>query len=138
MTRRPKPCAVGARGPGASEVPAEPGPALVVALTDMRERFRLIANTVEVVEPDEELPALPVACAMWEPAPDLATSAECWLTAGAAHHTVMTSAVPLEVFEDLADIADIELAIIDEDTRVRAFRQELRLNAAYYRLAQGF
>ncbi len=117
---------------------ADPGPALVVALIDMRERFRLIANTVHIVEPDEELPALPVACAVWEPAPDLFTSAECWLTAGAAHHTVMTSAVPLEVFEDLADIADLELAIIDKDTRVRSFHRELRVNATYYRLAQGF
>lgn len=117
---------------------ADPGPALVVAMSDMRERFRLVANVVECVEPDAPLPHLPVACAVWEPRPDLATSAECWLSAGAAHHTVMTTALTLGVFEDLAEIADLELAVIDEATSARAFRQELRANQAYYRLAQGF
>lgn len=90
------------------------------------------------IEPDEELPKLPVACAVWEPAPDFATSAECWLTAGAAHHTVMSTAVDLETWEALATIADIELAIIDETTTVRSFAQDLRTNQVYHRLAQGF
>ena len=117
---------------------ADAGPAVVVALSDMRERFRLIANVVEVVEPEHDLPNLPVACAVWEPAPDFATSAECWLTAGAAHHTVMSNALDLEVWQDLAQIGDIELAVIDEDTTVRSFAQELRTNQVFYRLGQGF
>ena len=117
---------------------ADPGPAVVVALSDMRERFRLVANVVDVVEPDEELPNLPVACAVWEPKPDFATSAECWLTAGAAHHTVMSNAVDLETWEDLTTIGDLELAIIDEDTTVRSFAQDLRTNQVFHRLAQGF
>ncbi|GAA1729218.1 L-arabinose isomerase [Brachybacterium phenoliresistens] len=116
----------------------DPGTAVVVALSDMRERFRLVANVVDVVEPDAELPNLPVACAVWEPRPDFATSAECWLTAGAAHHTVMTTALGLEVFEDLAEIAGIELAVIDESTTVRGFAQDLRTNQVFHRLAQGF
>ncbi|TRW44429.1 L-arabinose isomerase [Georgenia yuyongxinii] len=115
----------------------DPGPGVVVAMSDMRERFRLTANVVDVVGPDEPLPNLPVARAVWQPQPDLATSAECWLTAGAAHHTVLTTAVGLEAFEDLADIAGIELAVIDERTTARGFTRELRLNQAYYRLAQG-
>lgn len=115
---------------------ADPGPGLVVAMSDMRDRFRLTANVVDVVEPDQALPQLPVACAVWEPQPNLATSAECWLTAGAAHHTVMTTAVPLEVFEDFAEIAEVELALIDSDTTVRSFRQELRLGQVYHRLNQ--
>ena len=117
---------------------ADAGPAVVVALSDMRERFRLVANVVDVVEPDHELPKLPVACAVWEPAPDFATSAECWLTAGAAHHTVMSNAVDLETWQDLAQIGDLELAVIDEDTTVRSFAQELRTNQVFYRLNQGF
>ena len=117
---------------------ADPGPAVVVSLADLRERFRLTANVVTVVEPDEPLPKLPVACAVWEPAPSLATSAECWLTAGGAHHTVMTTALGIEAFEDLATIAEVELAIIDEATSVRDFADRLRANQAYYRLAQGF
>ncbi len=115
---------------------ADPGRALVVALSDMRDRFRLVANVVENVEAPD-LPKLPVGRAVWRPAPDFATSAACWLAAGAAHHTVMTTAVGVEVFRDFADIAGTELLVIDEDTTTRGFQRELRWNQAYYRLAQG-
>ncbi|MEV8271805.1 L-arabinose isomerase [Microbacterium sp. NPDC077184] len=116
---------------------ADPGPALVVAMSDMRDRFRLVANVVEnITAPD--LPNLPVGRAVWRPAPDFATSAACWLTAGAAHHTVMTTAVGIEVFRDFADMAGTELLVIDEDTTLRRFQHEVRWNQAYYRLAQGF
>ena len=103
----------------------------------MRDRFRLTANAVEVVPPLAPLPNLPVARAVWKPAPDLATSAECWLAAGAAHHTVMSTAVGVDAFTDLAAIAGTELLVIDEATTSRAFAAELRANQAYYRLAQG-
>lgn len=116
---------------------ADNGPAVVVALSDMRDRFRLTANEVTIVGPDAELPNLPVARAVWEPAPSFATSAECWLTAGAAHHTMMTTQLHLEVFEDFAEIAGMELAVIDENTTTRGFLQELRWNQAYYRLKEG-
>ncbi len=115
---------------------ADPGPALVVAMSDMRDRFRLVANVVENVDAPD-LPNLPVGRAVWKPAPDFATSAGCWLAAGAAHHTVMTTAVGIEVFRDFAEIAKTELVVIDEDTTVRGFQRELRWNQAYYRLAQG-
>ncbi|HBS09476.1 MAG TPA: L-arabinose isomerase [Microbacterium sp.] len=115
---------------------ADPGPAVVVAMSDMRDRFRLVANVVEnVAAPD--LPNLPVGRAVWKPAPDFATSAACWLTAGAAHHTVMSTAVGIEVFRDFAELAETELLVIDEDTTVRGFQKEVRWNQAYYRLAQG-
>ncbi len=113
------------------------GPAIVVALSDMRDRFRLVANVVEVVDLPHPLPHLPVARAVWKPAPDFATSAAAWLTAGAAHHTVMSTAVGLEVFEDFAEIAKNELVVIDENTTLRDFSRELRWNQAYYRLARG-
>ncbi len=115
---------------------ADPGPAVVVAMSDMRDRFRLVANVVENVDAPD-LPRLPVGRAVWKPAPDFATSAACWLNAGAAHHTVMSTAVGIEVFRDFADIAQTELLVIDDDTTVRGFQKELRWNAAYYRLAQG-
>src|SRR5690606_33150331 len=115
---------------------ADPGPALVVAMSDLRDRFRLVANVVENVAAPE-LPKLPVGRAVWRPEPDLATSATCWLEAGAAHHTVMTTAVGVEVFRDFAEMAGGELLVIDEDTTVRGFRQELRANQVYHRLAQG-
>ncbi|HEY3437663.1 MAG TPA: L-arabinose isomerase [Actinotalea sp.] len=114
------------------------GPGVVVAMSDMRDRFRLVANAVEVVAPDADLPNLPVARAVWKPKPDFATSAEAWLMAGAAHHTVLSTQVGIDVFEDFADIARTELLTIDEGTTARQFTQEIRWNHAYYRLAQGF
>jgi len=116
---------------------ADPGPAVVVALSDVRDRFRLTANVVDVVAPDADLPNLPVGRAVWEPRPSFAVSAEAWLTAGAAHHTVMSNAVGLEAFEDLARILETELLVIDESTTIRDFRHEVLWNQAYHRLARG-
>jgi L-arabinose isomerase len=113
------------------------GPGVVVALSDMRDRFRLVANKVEVIDLPAPLPHLPVARAVWKPAPDLATSATAWLTAGAAHHTVLSTAIGVEAWEDFAEMARIELLVIDEDTTTRGFAREVKWNAAYYRLAQG-
>jgi L-arabinose isomerase len=113
------------------------GEAVVVAMSDMRDRFRLVANAVEVVPLPEPLPHLPVARAVWKPAPDFATSAAAWLTAGAAHHTVMSTALGVEAFTDFAEIARTELLVIDENTTLRDFTREVRWNAAYYRLAQS-
>ncbi|ROS76672.1 L-arabinose isomerase [Cellulomonas sp. PhB143] len=115
----------------------DPGPALVVAMSDLRDRFRLTANVVTVVNAGHDLPHLPVARAVWEPEPSLATSAEAWLMAGAAHHTVMTTALGREAFEDFAEIAGVELALIDETTTPRGFQRELRWNQVYHRMAQG-
>ncbi|GAA3229382.1 L-arabinose isomerase [Actinocorallia longicatena] len=117
---------------------AEPGPAHVVGLADMGDRFRLVANEIEVVPPLEPLPKLPVARAVWKPLPDLATSAEAWLTAGAPHHTVLTAALGAEELDDLASMVGVELLIINAGTELRRFTQELRWNQAYHRLAQGF
>ncbi|MFF4125532.1 L-arabinose isomerase [Microbispora rosea] len=117
---------------------AAPGPAVVVGLSDMGERFRLVANEIDVVAPPEPLPALPVARAVWRPRPDLRTSAESWITAGAPHHTVLSSAIGSEELTDFADMLGVELLVIDEATTSRQFTKELRWNQAYYRLAQGF
>lgn len=114
------------------------GPAVVVAMSDMRERFRLTVNVVDVIAPAHELPNLPVARAVWKPQPSFAVSAEAWLLAGAAHHTMMSTALGLEAFQDFSDMARTELVTIDESTEARRFAQELRWNQAYYRLAQGF
>ena len=114
-----------------------PGPAVVVSLLDMGERFRMLANEVEVLVPDEELPRLPVARAVWKPKPDLATAAEAWLLAGGPHHTVFSQAFGIEPLEDFAEIARLELLVIDERTTLTDFKKELRWNQAYYHLARG-
>ena len=117
---------------------AEPGPAIVVGICDLGDRFRLVLNEVTVVEPDEPLPNLPVARAVWEPSPDLATSAECWLAAGGPHHTVLSTAVDTEQLVDFANLLGVELLIIDGSTNRRDFADRIHWNQAYYRLAQGF
>jgi L-arabinose isomerase len=116
---------------------ADPGPGVVAALSDVRDRFRIVANTVQVVEPTAPLPNLPVGRAVWKPAPDFRTSAAAWLTAGAAHHTVMSTAIGIEAFEDYARMAGTELLVIDDTTTLRDVEQRITANAAYYRLARG-
>ncbi|WP_157574573.1 L-arabinose isomerase [Jiangella muralis] len=117
---------------------AAPGPAVVVGMADVGERLRLVANEIDVVPPDEPLPNLPVARAVWKPRPDLSTSAEAWLTAGGPHHTVLSQAVGSEVLHLFADMVRTELLVIDAGTTSRQFAKELRWNQAYHRLAQGF
>ncbi|MBQ3358359.1 MAG: L-arabinose isomerase, partial [Microbacterium sp.] len=80
---------------------------------------------------------LPVGRAVWKPQPDFPTSAAAWLTAGAAHHTVMSTAVGIEAFRDFAEMAEVELLVIDDTTRLPEFQQQVRWNQAYHRLAQG-
>jgi L-arabinose isomerase len=116
---------------------AATGPAIVVAVLDLGDRLRLLVNEIDVVAPPQPLPKLPVARALWEPKPDFATACEAWLAAGGPHHTVFTAALDTEVIADFAEIAGIELLRIDGDTRIRDFRNELRWNQAYYRLAGG-
>ncbi|WP_199520845.1 L-arabinose isomerase [Jiangella anatolica] len=116
---------------------AAPGPAVVMGLADIGDRFRLVANEIDVVPPDEPLPNLPVARAVWKPRPSLSTSAEAWLTAGGPHHTVLSQAVGPDVLSLFADMVRTELLVIDADTTTRQFAKELRWNQAYHRLAQG-
>jgi L-arabinose isomerase len=116
---------------------APPGPAVMVCLIDVGGRLRLIANQVDVVEPDADLPRLPVARAVWEPRPSLSTAAEAWLTAGGSHHSVFTMALGTEALRDLAEIAGIELVVIDAGTSIDRFASELRWNRSYYHLARG-
>jgi len=116
---------------------ADPGPGLVVAMSDMRDRFRLVANVVDVLQAPQQLPRLPVGHAIWRPEPDLQTSAAAWLLAGAAHHTVMTTALGMEAFQDLARMLGTEVITIDRTTSMPVVERELRWNAVYYRLAGG-
>ena len=39
--------------------------------------------------------------------------------------------------EDLAEMAGIEMVVIDAKTEIRTFKQELRQNELYYHLAPG-
>ena len=113
------------------------GPALVVGMVDMGTHLRLVANEVDAITPPADLPALPVARALWEPRPDFTTAAESWLMAGGPHHTAYSLAVGLEVIEDFAEMLDVELLVVNAETTVRGFKQELAWSAAYRHLRTG-
>lgn len=136
-------CEVHPLGIGGKEDPArlvfdvDAGPAINVSLIDMGNRFRLLVNEVEAVAPDHALPNLPVARVLWDPQPNMQIAAQTWILAGGAHHTVFSKAITTEYIEDLADMAGIELVIIDKDTNTRALKENLRWNEVYYHLFQN-
>ena len=110
------------------------GPAINTTLVDMGNRFRMIVNEVEAVEPLADLPKLPVARVLQDPKPNLEISTEAWILAGGAHHTVYSQALTTEYMEDFAEMAGIELLVIDADTNIREFKDKLNSNEVYYHL----
>lgn len=117
---------------------APPGPGVNASLIDLGNRFRLLVNEIDVVPPEKPLPKLPVARAVWIPKPNLQVAAAAWIYAGGAHHTGFSQAVTTEMLEDFAQIAGIELVIIEAKTTLRQLRQELAWNEVYWGLRQGF
>jgi len=109
-----------------------PGPAVNAALLTLGHRSRMLVNEVDVVAPDEPLPKLPVARAVWAPRPGLATAAAAWILAGGPHHTSFSPALTSEHLEDFAEMAGVELLIIDAATTIRELKKELRCNESYY------
>jgi L-arabinose isomerase len=91
---------------------APAGPAVNASVVDLGDRFRLVLNEVDVIDPIESLPNLPVARALWKPRPDLPRAAARWIEAGGAHHTAFSQALTSEHFEDFARIAGVELVTI--------------------------
>jgi L-arabinose isomerase len=116
---------------------ASTGPAINASIIDLGNRFRLIVNEVDAVEPPEPLPKLPVARAVWKCRPDFKTACAAWICAGGAHHTGYSYSVTAEHMEDFAEVAGVELVVIDANTQLRGFKQELRQNEIYYHLAPG-
>jgi L-arabinose isomerase len=113
------------------------GPAICASIMDMGQRFRLVANIMDVISPDEPLPKLPVARALWLPRPNLKTAAAAWIYAGGAHHTGFSYSITAEHLQDFAEMAGIEFLLINENTKLGEFKNELRWNDLYYHLAKG-
>lgn len=111
---------------------AKTGPALNASLVDLGHRFRLIVNEVTAVS-IPPMPNLPVARAVWECQPNFKTAVSAWIYAGGAHHTGYSYSVTTEHLRDFAEVAGIEIVVIDEDTNLHQFRNELRWNEAAYR-----
>ena len=111
---------------------APSGSAVVASLVDMGNRFRLIVNEIDVIQPEQALPKLPVARAVWLPKPSLKVAAAAWIYAGGAHHTGFSQALRLEHLADFAEMAGVELIVIDGATKLREFRQQLRWEEKAY------
>lgn len=109
-----------------------PGDALNASLIDMGNRFRLLVNEVEAIEPEADLPKLPVARVLWKCKPNLKTAATAWILAGGAHHTCYSQNLTPEYLEDFATIAGIEYVLINDNTNLYQFKNELRWNEIYY------
>jgi len=109
------------------------GPALNASLIDLGNRFRLLVNEVEAVEPEHELPKLPVARVLWKPYPDMQTGCAAWIYAGGAHHTCYSQNLASDHLEDFAEMIGIEYLRIGKDTDLYNFKNILRWNEMYYR-----
>ena len=103
------------------------GKAIVISLIDMGGRMRLICQDIECVKPIMPMPNLPVARVMWRAMPDLTTGVECWITAGGAHHTVLTHDVTAEQMKDWATMMEIEFVHITKDTTPETLEHDLLL-----------
>jgi L-arabinose isomerase len=111
---------------------APSGPAVVASLVDMGNRFRMIVNEIDVIQPEQELPKLPVARVVWVPKPSLKVASTAWIYAGGAHHTSFSQALTMEHLVDFCEIAGVELIPIDADTKINDFRRLLRWEETAY------
>jgi L-arabinose isomerase len=129
------PLGIGDREPPARlTFKAATGPAILVSLIDMGDRFRLIVNEVVCQEQKFDMPKLPVAAVLWKPLPDLETSAEAWMYAGGAHHSVLSYSLTVEEMRDWAEIMNIEFIHIGAHTNINELRRELTWNDLVWKL----
>lgn len=126
-------------GIGGKEDPArmifngKSGSALNASIVDLGHRFRLIVNEVDAIEPEIDMPNLPVARVLWRPQPSLNEGAENWILAGGAHHTLFSYKVTTEQLRDFAELMGIECVVINQETNKHAFVNELRWNDVVYK-----
>ena len=115
---------------------SQPGSAIVTTLVDMGDRLRMIVNDVECKEQLHDMPKLPVAGVLWAPKPCLQTSAEAWIYAGGAHHSVLSYALTPDIMRDFAEITGIEFLHIDQNTDIESFCKELFYNDVAYKVGR--
>ena len=127
-------------GIGGKESPARlvfdgvTGEGIAVTIIDLGDRFRMIVAEIELVKQPKAMPNLPVARIMWKVKPNLKTGAAAWIMAGGAHHTVVSTTLSIDNMRDLARMYDIELIVIDKNTKLELFEKELIYNDIIYKL----
>jgi L-arabinose isomerase len=113
---------------------AKAGPAVLATIIDMGDRFRMIVNDVECQKQEHQMPKLPVAAVLWKPLPSLEISAEAWIYAGGAHHSVLSYGLTDEELRDFAEIMDVEYIHIGKETDIHQLRKELTWNDLVWKL----
>ena len=109
------------------------GPAVACSLVDLGTRFRLLINAVDCKKVEKPMPKLPVGTAFWTPQPNMEIGATAWILAGGAHHTAFSYDLTVDQMVDWAAAMGIESVVIDKDTTIRNFKNELRWNEAAFR-----
>lgn len=109
------------------------GEGVASTIVDMGNRFRLIVNKVDCIK-SKPLPKLPVASALWIPRPNFEVGAGAWIIAGGTHHSAFSYDLSVEYWQDYAEIAGIEILVIDENTTIDSFKKDIRMNEIYYML----
>lgn len=112
---------------------SKPGDGITATVVDLGNRFRLIVNDVECIK-SKPLPKLPVASALWIPMPNFEVGAAAWILAGGTHHSCFSYNLTREYWEDYAEIAGLEMAVIGKETTIPEFKDHLRWNEVYYML----
>lgn len=126
---------IGDRQPPARLVfEGRPGKGVVATIIDMGGRMRMIVQDITCIKPILEMPNLPVARVMWEAEPDLLTGLKCWIMAGGAHHSVLSTQVNAQMLEEWANIMGIEFVHITGDTTAESMKQQLFLNDLAWKL----
>lgn len=109
------------------------GSALNASIVDMGNRFRFLVNEVTAVSPKRDLPKLPVARVLWKPHPNMNDGLAAWIYAGGAHHTCYSQNLTSDHLRDFADMAGVEFILINANTEIHSFRNELKWNEATYK-----
>ena len=109
------------------------GPGIKATVVDLGNRFRLISQEVECIEP-KPMPNLPVASALWVPQPTFEIGAGAWILAGGTHHSAFSYDLTEQFWEDFAEIQGIEYVKINKQTNTYDFKQTLRNNEMYFML----
>ena len=109
------------------------GRGIKATVVDLGNRFRLISQEVECIEP-KPMPNLPVASALWVPQPTFEIGAGAWILAGGTHHSAFSYDITEEYWEDFAEMLGIEYVKINKDTKTYEFKQTLRNNEVYFML----
>lgn len=88
------------------------GAGVVVSMADFGTHYKLLINEVDLFEPTEVAPKLPVARVLWEVKPNFHEGVGAWIEAGGGHHTVVSLNLTTDQIQTWAKMVDLEFVTI--------------------------